>query len=191
MIIGFYGYIGTGKTSACEYLQNKYHLTYLSADQIAKEIMQEKTTLVFLNKNFPGVVKNGILDRSYLRTIIFTSQTTNTKLNSYLWPKVSDKILTIINNNPAQDFLIEAVGLNILPLTFKAKILITASEEIILARIATRDQQSAVQTKQLLKIQKNLFKDIKPDYQVETTALLQFLYNQLDEIMKEILGDKE
>ncbi|AOX44152.1 dephospho-CoA kinase [Spiroplasma sp. NBRC 100390] len=191
MIIGIYGYIGTGKTSACEYLQNKYHLTYLNADQIAKEIMQEKTTLMFLNKTFPGVVKNEVLDRSYLRTIIFTNQTANTKLNNYLWPKVSDKILTIINDNPLQNFLIEAVGINILPVTFKAKILITAREETILARIAVRDQQPAGQTKQLLKIQKNLFKDIKPDYQIETTESLQFLYDQLDKIMKEILGDKQ
>ncbi|WP_338963998.1 dephospho-CoA kinase [Spiroplasma endosymbiont of Sarcophaga carnaria] len=191
MILGVYGYIGTGKTSACEYLQNKYHLTYLKADQIAKEIMQEKTTLIFLNKTFPGVVKYSFLDRPSLRTIIFTNQTANTKLNSYLWPKVRDKILTIINNNPAQDFLIEAVGLNILPLTFRAKILITAREKTVLARIAARDQQSAPQTKQLLKIQKALFKDIKPDYQVKTTASLQFLYNQLDEIMREILGDKQ
>ncbi|WHQ37428.1 dephospho-CoA kinase [Spiroplasma sp. SV19] len=191
MIIGVYGYIGAGKTSACKYLQDKYHLTYLNADQIAKEIMQEKETLMFLDNTFPGVIKNGVVDRPYLRTIIFTDQTANSKLNSYLWPKVSQKILSIINNNSKQNFLIEAVGLNILPLTFKAKILITASEETILTRIATRDQQPTSQTKQLLEIQKTLFKDIKPDYEITTTASLQFLYNELDEIMKEILGDEQ
>lgn len=191
MIIGVYGYIGTGKTSACEYLQHKYHLTYLNADQIAKKIMQEAATLKFLNQTFPGVVKNGRLDCFSLRTIIFTDKAANTKLNNYLWPKVSDKILSIINNNSSHDFLIEAVGLNVLPLTFKANILITASEETILARIVARDQQPATQTKQLLKIQRTLFKDIKPNYQINTDTSLQFLYDQLYEIMKKILGDKK
>lgn len=191
MIIGVYGYIGAGKTSACAYLQNKYHLTYLNADQIAKEIMQETEVLVFLNKNFPGVVKNGTLDRQHLRNIIFTNQTSNKKLNTYLWPKVNQKIVAIINNNSSRNFLIEAVGLSSLTVPFKVKILITASEKRILMRIAARDHQLLSQTKQLLKIQQTLFKDIEPDCQIHTTDSLTFLYDQLDKIMQQILGDEK
>ncbi|WP_425377863.1 dephospho-CoA kinase [Spiroplasma endosymbiont of Polydrusus pterygomalis] len=191
MIIGVYGYIGAGKTSACEYLQNKYHFTYLNADKIAKEIVQEPAVLTFLEETFPGIVHNEILDRDLLRTIIFTDAVANNKLNNYLWPKINQKITTIIDNHPDQNFLVESIGLNTLDLAFKAKIFITTSEEIIIDRINTRDQQTAAQTKQLLKIQATFFEQMKLDYKIITNKSLIELYQRLDEIMNEILGDEQ
>lgn len=191
MIIGVYGYIGAGKTSACEYLQNKYHFTYLNADKIAKEIMQEPTVLLFLEQTFPGIVINGVLNRERLRTIIFTNPLANNKLNNYLWPKVNQQIITIINNNPNQKFLIEAIGLSTLGLSFTAKIFITASKKNIITRINARDQQSSEQIEQLLKIQATFFKQIKPDYKVTTNKSMPELYQELDKIMENILGDEQ
>ncbi|WP_338956338.1 dephospho-CoA kinase [Spiroplasma endosymbiont of Polydrusus cervinus] len=191
MIIGVYGYIGAGKTSACEYLQNKYHFTYLNADKIAKEIVQEPAVLTFLEETFPGIVHSGIIDRDLLRTIIFTDAIANNKLNNYLWPKINQQITTIINNHPDQNFLVESIGLNTLDLVFKAKIFITTSEEIIIDRINARDQQTAAQTKQLLKIQETFFKQMKLDYKIITNKSLVELYQRLDEIMNEILGDEQ
>ncbi len=189
MIIGVCGYIGAGKTSAFEYLQNKYHFTYLNADKIAKEIMQEPTVLFFLEQTFPGTVINGALNRERLRTIIFTNPIANNKLNNYLWPKVNQQIITIINNNPNQKFLVEAIGLSALELSFAAKIFITASKNNIIARINDRDKQSSEQTKKLLKIQATFFKHIKTDYKITTNKSLSELYRKLDKIMGEILGD--
>ncbi|WP_342255590.1 dephospho-CoA kinase [Spiroplasma endosymbiont of Poecilobothrus nobilitatus] len=189
MIIGVYGYIGAGKTSVCEYLQNKYHFTYLNADKIAKEIIQEPTVLLFLEQTFPGIVINGVLNRDRLRTIIFTNPIANNKLNNYLWPKVNQQIITIINNNPNQNFLVEAIGLSTLALSFTAKIFITASKKNIITRINARDQQSSEQTEQLLKIQATFFKQIKPDYKITANKSLPELYQKLDKIMEEILGD--
>ncbi|WP_348736165.1 dephospho-CoA kinase [Spiroplasma endosymbiont of Ammophila pubescens] len=191
MIIGVYGYIGAGKTSACEYLQNKYHFTYLNADKIAKEIMQEPTVLFFLEQTFPGIVINGVVNRERLRTIIFTNPLANNKLNNYLWPKVNQQIITIINNNPNQKFLIEAIGLSTLALSFIAKIFITASKKNIITRINARDQQSSEQTEQLLKIQATFFKQIKSDYKITTNKSLPELYQELDKIMEDILGDEQ
>ncbi len=191
MIIGVYGYIGAGKTSACEYLQNKYYFTYLNADKIAKEIMQEPTVLLFLEQTFPGIVINGVLNRERLRTIIFTNPLANNKLNNYLLPKVNQQIITIINNNQNQKFLVEAIGLNTLALSFTAKIFITASKKNIITRINDRDQQSSEQTKQLLKIQATFFKQIKPDYKITTNKSLPELYQKLDKIMEDILGDDQ
>ncbi|UZQ31144.1 MAG: dephospho-CoA kinase [Spiroplasma phoeniceum] len=191
MIIGFYGYIGVGKTSACEYLQNKYHFTYLNADKIAKEIMQEPTVLLFLEKTFPGIFINGVLNRERLRKIIFTNPLANNKLNNHLWPKVNQQIITIINNNPNQKFLIEAIGLSTLSLSFTAKIFITASKKNIITRINARDQQSSEQTEQLLKIQARFFKQIKPHYKIITNKSLPEVYQELDKIMEDILGDDQ
>lgn len=191
MIIGVYGYIGAGKTSACEYLQNKYHFTYLNADKIAKEIMQDPTVLCFLEQTFPGIIIDGVLNRDCLRTIIFTNPVANNKLNNYLWPKVNQQIITIINNNPNQNFLIEAIGLSTLALSFTAKIFITASKENIIAQINARDQQPSDQTEQLLKIKETFFKQIKPDYKIITNKSLPELYQKLDKIMEEILGDDQ
>ncbi|MFU0252358.1 dephospho-CoA kinase [Spiroplasma sp. Moj] len=191
MIIGVYGYIGAGKTSACEYLQNKYNFTYLNADKIAKEIMQEPIVLLFLEQTFPGIIINGVLNRESLRTIIFTNPLANNKLNNYLWPKVNQQIITIINNNPNQKFLIEAIGLSTLAFSFTAKIFITASKKNIITRINARDQQSSEQIEQLLKIQATFFKQIKPDYKVTTNKSLPELYQELDKIMEDILGDEQ
>ncbi|WP_374696681.1 dephospho-CoA kinase [Spiroplasma endosymbiont of Polydrusus formosus] len=191
MIIGVCGYIGAGKTSACKYLQNKYHFTYLNADKIVKEIVKEPAVLIFLEETFHGIVHNGVLDRDLLRTIIFTDTIVNNKLNNYLWPKINQQITTIINNNPDQNFLVESIGLNTLDLVFKSKIFITTSEEIIIDRINVRDKQTAAQTKQLLKIQATFFEQIKIDYKIITNKSLVELYQRLDEIMNEILGDKQ
>lgn len=191
MIIGVYGYIGAGKTSACEYLQNKYHFTYLNADKIAKEILQEPTVLFFLEQTFPGIVINGVLNRERLRTIIFTNPLANNNLNNYLWPKVNQQIITIINNNPNQKFLVEAIGLSTLALSFTAKIFITASKKNIITRINARDQQSPEQTEQLLKIQAIFFKQIKSNYKITTNKSLSEMYQKLDKIIGDILGDDQ
>lgn len=191
MIIGIYGYIGAGKTSACKYLQNKYNFNYLSADKIAKEIMQESAVLFFLKHYFPKTVINNTIDKNRLREIIFTNKASNTKLNNYLWLKINKKITTIVNNNSQQNLLIEAININTLKLSFKNIIFITANKTVIINRVIIRDKQSSGQTKKILKIQKTFFKQIKPNYKITSNSSLFKFYKKLDKIMKKILGDKQ
>lgn len=189
MIIGIYGYISTGKTSACRYLQKKYNFIYLNTDKIIKKIMNNLNIISFLEQTFPGIVINGVINRNNLRSIIFTNSIANNKLNNYLWPKINKLIIKIINNDINKNFLIEAIGLNSFNFSFTAKLFFTSSKKNIINRTNIRYKKSSNQIKKLLKIQKKIIKQIKLDYKIINNKSLLKMYQKIDKIIKKILGD--
>ena len=72
-VIGLTGGIGTGKSTASEYLR-KQGFSIIDADRISREIVEPGTLLLKeLEKNFgSGIIKDdGTLDRKALAAIVF------------------------------------------------------------------------------------------------------------------------
>ena len=65
------GPIGSGKSTAIEYISNKGYPT-LDLDKISNEIINSKESIKFLDNNFPGVIKNNKLDKASLADIVFS-----------------------------------------------------------------------------------------------------------------------
>ncbi|MDA9593510.1 dephospho-CoA kinase, partial [Candidatus Actinomarina sp.] len=59
------GPIGSGKSTACEYLANKNYKT-IDLDLVSKEILQSQESLPFLKKEFSNCLKGNDLDRQLL-----------------------------------------------------------------------------------------------------------------------------
>ena len=142
-VLGLTGGTGAGKSLISAILQKK-GAKIIDADKLSREITKEGgIALPEIDKAFPGVIKNGVLDRKALGRIVF-----------------SDKEKLLILNEITHKYIIKLTkeeieaseGLIVLdaPLLFEAGedklcdkvIFVDADDEIRLARIMKRDNLS-------------------------------------------------
>ncbi|MDO5477821.1 MAG: dephospho-CoA kinase [Clostridia bacterium] len=142
-VLGLTGGTGAGKSLISAILQKK-GAKIIDADKLSREITKEGgIALGEIDKAFPGVIKNGVLDRKALGRIVF-----------------SDKEKLLILNEITHKYIIKLTkeeieaskGLIVLdaPLLFEAGedklcdkvIFVDADDEIRLARIMKRDNLS-------------------------------------------------
>lgn len=142
-VLGLTGGTGAGKSLISAILQKK-GAKIIDADKLSREITKEGgIALGEIDKAFPGVIKNGMLDRKALGRIVF-----------------SDKEKLLILNEITHKYIIKLTkeeieaskGLIVLdaPLLFEAGedklcdkvIFVDADDEIRLARIMKRDNLS-------------------------------------------------
>ncbi len=92
--VGVTGGIGSGKTLVCSLFARK-GIPVLSADEIAKEVMQSNRDLRPQLSRLLGTSTfraDGSLDRSHVAARIFADATLRRKLNGLVHPKVEDEI---------------------------------------------------------------------------------------------------
>lgn len=163
MIVGIYGYIGTGKSTLSEYLHQQYGFKLISADVIAKELIDSEIMINFIKTNFPSVYEKDTnqINRSLLRALIFSDFKANEKLSNFFWPLISTKIKQLIaeNHSKNSDIVIEAALLNQFEaIEFDIVIYLKARKRILIKRVLARDKRSYLETKTILKMQKNYIK---------------------------------
>ncbi|AHF58085.1 dephospho-CoA kinase [Spiroplasma eriocheiris] len=190
MIIGIYGYIGSGKTTASQYLVEKYQFQYINADLFAKECMQNPVVINYLRKKYDNVVnENNQINKEILRDIIFNNQLDNHDLNAVVWPLVENQTMQLLKQYHNSNVIIEAVTLNTFKIKFDYKIFITAPKKVLYTRVFERDGKSKNQTKNIIKIQKQLFGKNPHKITIHTTKEKEILYNKLDKVMTKILKE--
>ena len=91
------GPIGSGKSTAIEYLKNKGYKT-VDLDVVSNKILTSKQSLKFLKKEFSKSLINGVVDRSLLAEIVFNNKDKLLILENYLHPKVLYELQNIIQN---------------------------------------------------------------------------------------------
>lgn len=88
-IIGITGQIGTGKSTASAMLA-KLGAVIFDADTVAKSLTKDHApALVLINRCFPGVVSNGVLDRQQLARLAFASRQSREMLEALLHPLIN------------------------------------------------------------------------------------------------------
>ena len=190
MIIGIYGYIGSGKTTASKYLVEKYQFQYINADLIAKECMQNPVVINYLSKKYDNVInENNQINKEILRDIVFNNQLDNHDLNAVVWPLVENQTMQLLKQYHNSNVIIEAVTLNAFKIKFDYKIFITAPKKVLYTRIFKRDGKSKSQTKNIIKIQKQLFGKNPYKITIYTTNEKEILYNELNKVMTKILKE--
>lgn len=101
MIVGLTGGIGSGKTKVSDFLA-KLGAEILDADIIAREVVAYGSpALREIVENFgPGVLHaDGSLDRAKLANIVFNNPNKLQKLNAITHPKITDVVLSKINQH--------------------------------------------------------------------------------------------
>jgi len=148
-IIGLTGGIATGKSTVTKILQKK-GIKVIDADKIAHE-MQKKGSpvLVGLTDLFgPDILtKEGQLNREHLGSIIFGDVLKKELLDAYMFPRIKDELIKLINEANESLIFIDV------PLLFEAgfdnlvhqSVVIAADESIQIERLMKRNNISRVE----------------------------------------------
>ena len=145
-VMGLTGGIGTGKSTASEYLR-KQGFSIIDADRISREIVEPGTLLLKeLEKNFgSGIIKDdGTLDRKALAAIVFSDKEKKSRLDGLMHGHILDEIERKISESQSGEgrgIIVDA------PLLFETGLekkcdqvwLITADEKLRILRVCERD----------------------------------------------------
>ena len=99
--IAITGGIGSGKSAVSDILRDKGYPVY-SCDEIYKELIKSKAYIKEIEKVFPGVVKQGEIDKKSLADIVFTNEQERMRLNKIAHPLVMKTLLKRMNENESQ-----------------------------------------------------------------------------------------
>lgn len=97
--IAITGGIGSGKSEAIKIIK-ELGFPVFSCDEIYKEVVLSKEYVQRIEENFPTCVKNGIIDRKELSTIIFNQREKLDLLNSLSHPLIMQKLLMEMEKTP-------------------------------------------------------------------------------------------
>ena len=156
-VVGLTGGIGSGKSTAAKYFE-KLGAKVINADVVARDsVSPGSQALLKIRQHFGEKIvnKNGRLDRSKLREIIFDNTYEKLWLENLLHPIIREKIILDINNTSGSYVLLES------PLLFETNqyklvnvvLLIDVPEELQIIRASQRDKSTSNEIKKIIKTQ--------------------------------------
>ena len=137
MKIAIIGGIGTGKSEVGRIIASLGNKVY-NADLIYKEITEEKDYIDTIDKEFPGVVVDGKIDRQILGKLVFTNREKLSKLNSLAHPLVQERIEKLVQEHETVYIEVPVFVGTTLETFFDKVILVEADMKIRIARIMQR-----------------------------------------------------
>ena len=87
------GPIGSGKSEALKIIKKLGYLT-VDLDVISNEILESDEGIKFLDSTFPDCINENSIDRTRLANIVFKNKDQLNILESFLHPKVQEKLLS-------------------------------------------------------------------------------------------------
>lgn len=144
LLFGLTGGIATGKSTVTQMLR-ELGFPVIDADALAREVVEPgRPALLDIEKRFPGVVENGVLNRGKLGALIFKDAGARAALNAITHPRIRELALektTALANSGATHAIYDAPLLieNRLHEGMNGVILVTCSPEVQLARLMARD----------------------------------------------------
>ncbi|MEG0918307.1 MAG: dephospho-CoA kinase [Anaerovoracaceae bacterium] len=191
MKVGITGGIGSGKSTVSDYLRSK-GLIIIDADQISRDIVKKDSpVLMKLVETFGSDIidQEGNLRRKYLAEIVFSNKEKKEFLDGIMMKEITNII---------EEKFKMAAGLTVFldaPLLFEAglsnkvdvTILITASKEARLSRVALRDNVEKSHVEERMNNQMSDDEKIKlADYVIENNGSKEELYLEIDKALKKI-----
>ena len=157
-IIGITGSSGSGKSTVCEILNEKYNVKIIDADKIAKELLMVGTEYYKdVVSKFGTEITNdvGEIDRKKLANLIYNDDAKRKMLNNSTFYYVVEEIKTRVKETNNIDIIIDA------PLLFESKldnicnltIGVISKESVQIDRIVKRDSITKEQAYRRLKAQ--------------------------------------
>ena len=191
-VIGLTGGIGTGKSTASEYLR-KQGFSIIDADRISREIVEPGTLLLKeLEKNFgSGIIKDdGTLDRKALAAIVFSDKEKKSRLDGLMHGHILDEIERKISESQSGEgrgIIVDA------PLLFETGLekkcdqvwLITADEKLRILRVCERDGMDPEEVR--ARIQNQMADEVKKERAhriVDNSGSKEALLAQLAELIE-------
>lgn len=141
MILGITGGTGCGKTTLLSLVAEQGGLV-IDCDKLYHQLLQEDNALLRnIDARFPGVVKDGALQRKRLGNIVFSDKLALQDLNAITHKAVYDAVLSKLAAKPTLA-AIDAIGLfeSGLDKLCDVTVAVTAPEDARIARLMQRDQ---------------------------------------------------
>ena len=209
-VIGITGGIGSGKSLALSYLQNKYNCFVIKADDIGNEVKLKgnscyKDIVKLLGKDILGEDKE--IDKSLMAEKIFADSRLVEKVNDIIHPAVRKEIEKLIKEN-SKDFKIFVIEAALLVEAGYFSMLnelwgVNASKETRIERLMSSRDYSLEKCESIIAMQHDtvfyenanneyLKKTKRKDYFgfriINNDSTPENLYEQIDKAMEEING---
>ncbi len=193
MIIGITGLTGSGKTTALEAVK-ALGGCIIDCDKVYHDLLRTDTALLrAIDARFPGVVKDGILDRKALGAIVFSDPDQLLALNAITHSAVKKKVLQRLQEKPALA-AIDAIELfdGGLAMLCDVTVGVVAPEDVRLERLTVRDSISREQALLRIRAQKGetYFRE-KCHYILENTGSKEEFYEKCLVFFKQLTIIKE
>lgn len=203
-VVGLTGGIGTGKSTAADYLKNK-GFAHIDADQIGRDITADGSDILpvldemFGPKGAYGdgstevLNPDGSLDRKALASIVFIDQNKRKQLDSVMFKKIIEEIdkqianYKSVNDQNTIGILLDA------PLLFEAGladrcdevVVLVADEDVRIQRVCERDGVTAREVRNRINSQMSDKEKIaRADSVIDNSKGLQELTYNLDGFLK-------
>ena len=189
-IIGLTGGIGSGKSTVARYIASKGVPIYI-ADEEAKKIMQLPEVVFKIQQLFEEnvLLENNQLNRAKIAEIVFKNPQKLKELNAVIHPKVKLHFSEWLKKHQDFPFVVKEVAILFETggdVACDKIILVTAPEEIRIARVIARDNVDIESVKQ--RINNQLSDDIKiqkSDFVVQNLEMKQ-AEKQIDVILEKL-----
>ncbi|MEG1608517.1 MAG: dephospho-CoA kinase [Clostridia bacterium] len=181
------GGMGSGKSSVTQCLAARGKHTY-DCDIIARGIMEEDSYIALVDECFPGVVKNGIVDRKLLGNIVFNDKSKLELLNSLIHPLVKSRLKSFAKLCGKNDFFVEVsayIGSG-LEEFFDKVICVVADEEVRIDRAMQHNGYSREHCLSILRSQpsQQQLTDIS-DFVIYNDKDFEYLYSQIEDVLEQ------
>ena len=183
--VGLTGSIATGKSEVAKLLSNA-GIPVFDSDAAVHELYAEKKTVALIEREFPGVLANGKIDRQLLGQRILASPEDLKKLESLIHPLVSAKRKQFVSQCKKRECPFVVLDIPLLYETGEEKeldyvVVVSANEEIQRKRALARPGMTGEKLAGILARQiPDAEKRSRADFVVENSGSLENLRREVD-----------
>ncbi len=193
-VIGITGSIAAGKSTVCRYLEERYNIYRLDADQVGHEMIERPNIVKELTNAFGTSILDtvGKIDRRALGGLVFTDPEKLARLNAITHPAICREIEERIRSRRDPLILLEAIELLRTPLKALAGEIwvVWAEDTVRVRRIMARQGLSEAEAWDRVRgqwPQENYKK--AADVLIDGGQPLEEMYRFLDRLMEDNRGD--
>lgn len=190
IVVGLTGGIGSGKTTIAKCFQSQGIPVYI-ADKEAKALMnrskviKRKLTALFGENAY----KNGVLNREYLASKIFSDKTLLSQMNAIVHPKVASHFKRWLKKQDSPYIIKEAAIIfeNNLEYQYDYIITVVADENLRIERVIQRDNASKEKVESIIRNQLSDEEKIKKSHFIIKNNNLEEAQKQAQDIHQTLL----
>ena len=193
-IIGLTGGIGSGKTTVARFIEEMGYPVY-NSDTRAKDLVNESHDLkaaIIQLLGSQAYDENGLYDRKYVGSIVFSNDELLKQLNAIIHPAVNKDFHDWVKRQSREIIFKETALLFELKLNLLCdkSLLVTADESIRIKRVMDRDSKTYREVEKVIDNQMPERKKIRlADYVIENNSDMQHLRLSTEKIMTSLIND--